>query len=53
MKNTANRPGLILASKSPRRRYLLAKAGLEFTVIASEFDESSVVLSNPHPMSNA
>ncbi len=47
MKNTANRPGLILASKSPRRRYLLAKAGLEFTVIASEFDESSVVLSNP------
>ena len=47
MKNAVNRPGLILASKSPRRRYLLEKAGLEFTVIPSQVDENSVILSTP------
>jgi len=47
MKNAGNRPRLILASKSPRRRYLLEKAGLEFTVIPSELDESSVIRSSP------
>ncbi len=47
MKNGVNRPGLILASKSPRRRYLLEKAGLEFTVIPSKVDENSVILSAP------
>jgi len=31
--------GLILASKSPRRRALLAQAGLDFTVIPSTIDE--------------
>ncbi|MEE8540125.1 MAG: Maf family protein [Desulfobacterales bacterium] len=40
-------PLLILASKSPRRRYLLNQAGLSFAVIPSHFDESSVSLSSP------
>ncbi len=47
MKNAVSCPGLILASKSPRRRYLLEKAGLEFTVIPSKVDENSVILSAP------
>jgi len=33
---------LILASQSPRRRYLLQKAGLEFQVIPSRIDEDGV-----------
>lgn len=40
-------PRLILASKSPRRRYLLKQAGLAFTVIPGNFDESTVPLSSP------
>jgi len=47
MKKPVKRPRLILASKSPRRRYLLQQAGLEFSVVPSEFDESSVTLSSP------
>jgi len=47
MSYAANRPGLILASKSPRRRYLLEKAGIEFTVVPSKVDENSVALSTP------
>jgi septum formation protein len=42
-----DRPDLILASNSPRRRYLLEQAGLKFSVIPSEVDESSVTLSDP------
>ena len=38
---------LILASQSPRRRYLLTKAGLTFTVVPSEVDESSLPVSAP------
>ena len=38
---------LILASKSPRRRYLLQQAGLRFDVHPSGFDESSVRLDDP------
>jgi septum formation protein len=38
---------LILASKSPRRRYLLNQAGIEFDVIPSHFDENSVPLDDP------
>lgn len=38
---------IILASKSPRRRYLLAQAGLNFSVEPSNFDESSISLSSP------
>ncbi|MDM8525090.1 Maf family protein [Desulfococcaceae bacterium HSG8] len=40
-------PALILASESPRRRYLLEQAGLSFSVIPSSFDEDSVPLSSP------
>ena len=47
MKKSVNDPGLILASQSPRRRYLLTQAGLEFSVIPSRFDESTVKLSSP------
>ena len=38
---------LILASSSPRRRYLLEQAGLTFTVIPSTVDESSVPAHTP------
>lgn len=38
---------LILASQSPRRRYLLQKAGLRFTVRPSEVDESGFTLEDP------
>ncbi len=38
---------LILASRSPRRRYLLEQAGLTFTVIPSAVDESSVPIEPP------
>ena len=40
-------PRLILASQSPRRRYLLEQAGLTFSVIPSRFDEDSVQLTDP------
>jgi septum formation protein len=40
-------PQLILASQSPRRRYLLEQAGLTFAVIPSTFDEDSVQLTDP------
>ncbi|MDQ1329927.1 MAG: dTTP/UTP pyrophosphatase [Thermodesulfobacteriota bacterium] len=42
-----DKPFLILASKSARRRYLLKQAGLSFSVIPSGFDESSVPVSSP------
>jgi septum formation protein len=42
-----DRPKLILASKSPRRSDLLEKAGLTFSTIPSDFDESSVTMSDP------
>jgi septum formation protein len=40
-------PQLILASRSPRRRYLLEQAGITFAVIPSSFDEDSVQLTEP------
>jgi len=40
-------PYLILASESPRRKYLLEQAGLCFAVIPSRFDESSIQLAEP------
>ena len=40
-------PKLILASQSPRRRNLLAQAGIDFSVIPSNFNENSVKLSSP------
>ena len=47
MKNPVKNSRLILASKSPRRRYLLEQAGLEFSVIPSNFEENSIPLSSP------
>jgi septum formation protein len=43
----ADSPFLILASKSPRRRYLLKQAGVEFAVIPSSFDESTIPEASP------
>lgn len=40
---------IILASQSPRRRYLLSKAGLEFDVLPSRVDESSLPHNAPAP----
>jgi len=42
-----NEPLIILASKSPRREYLLKQAGLDFQVIPSSIDESVIPLSSP------
>ena len=47
MNKAHDRPELILASKSPRRRDLFKQAGLTFSIIPSDFDESSVTLSDP------
>jgi len=38
---------IILASKSPRRRYLLEQAGIQFSVIPSCFDENTVTMTEP------
>lgn len=38
---------LILASKSPRRKYLLRQAGIDFDVIPSNFDERSIEMTDP------
>jgi septum formation protein len=38
---------IILASQSPRRRYLLERAGLQFAVIPSRLDEASVNAETP------
>jgi septum formation protein len=40
-------PNIILASQSPRRRYLLERAGLKFKVVPSAVDEASVVRPDP------
>ncbi len=40
-------PYLILASRSPRRRYLLEQAGLSFAVIPSTVDEDSIQVTDP------
>ena len=47
MKKPHDVPKLILASKSPRRKDLLEQAGLTFSIIPSDFDESSVTMSDP------
>lgn len=47
MKNPNDDPLLILASSSPRRRYLLEQAGLSFSVIPSSIDETSIPISSP------
>ena len=47
MQNQTDEPSLILASRSPRRKYLLRKAGLSFTVIPSAVDESGIRADSP------
>ncbi|MGD8512645.1 MAG: Maf family protein [Deltaproteobacteria bacterium] len=47
MNQTAANHGLILASKSPRRRDLLNQAGLTFTVIPSTVDERALAIASP------
>ncbi len=47
MKTSDSDRTLILASKSPRRRYLLTQAGLVFSVVPSKVDESSIPVSSP------
>jgi len=47
MKNLCEKPVIILASKSPRRRYLLEQAGLSFSVVPSDIDETRVPISSP------
>ena len=47
MQKSADHPRLILASNSPRRRELLAQAGITFIVIPSEVDERQVARSDP------
>ncbi len=47
MQNQTDEPSLILASRSPRRKYLLRKAGLSFSVIPSAVDESGIRADNP------
>jgi septum formation protein len=47
MINSSDDPLLILASSSPRRKYLLEQAGLSFSVVPSSIDEKSVPISSP------
>jgi septum formation protein len=47
MKASIKQAKLILASRSPRRRYLLRQAGLSFEVLPSSFDESSIHMEDP------
>ncbi len=45
--DTMNKEYLILASKSPRREYLLNQAGLEFAISVSQVDEAAAPWSDP------
>lgn len=47
MLNDFQHTKLILASRSPRRKYLLSQAGIDFDVIPSNFDESSLAINEP------
>lgn len=47
MSETCNNGSLILASKSPRRKFLLEQAGLRFSVVVSRVNESSIPWSDP------
>jgi septum formation protein len=42
-----NQKGIILASQSPRRRYLLEHAGLKFKIIPSDLDENTIPQAAP------
>nr|HID60224.1 septum formation inhibitor Maf [Desulfobacterales bacterium] len=47
MNSDGKHPLLILASLSPRRRYLLEQAGLKFKVVSSKIDETQGLGSSP------
>ena len=47
MQNADQRTNIILASQSPRRKYLLEQAGLKFTVMPSKIDESRIPVTSP------
>ena len=47
MQKLSDNPSIILASKSPRRKYLLKQAGLHFTVMPSNIDEKFIPISQP------
>lgn len=47
MLNSIDHPLIVLASKSPRRRDLLNRAGLTFSVIPSHIDETTVPICSP------
>jgi septum formation protein len=47
MLNDFQHTKLILASKSPRRKYLLSQAGIDFDVIPSNVDESTMAVNEP------
>lgn len=47
MQKSGETPLIILASSSPRRRYLLTQAGLSFSVIPSDINEYSIFRSPP------
>jgi len=47
MNSEQRHPLLILASLSPRRRYLLEQAGLKFEVVSSNIDETNRYASSP------
>lgn len=47
MQELNDKSSIILASKSPRRRYLLTQAGITFSVIPSRIDESTVPMAPP------
>jgi len=49
MEKTSLRPRLILASASPRRRFLLEQAGVKVEQVSSRFDEKSVPPRAPGP----
>ena len=50
MKNRMEKPCLILASKSPRRKDLLAQAGLPFRIVPSAVDESGIDAAEPESL---
>jgi len=53
MSEPSDNAAVILASASPRRKYLLRQAGLAFTVQVSRVDESSIPWSAPQPYTRA
>ena len=47
MNNAVQVPKIILASTSPRRKYLLEQAGLKFSIIPSRFEETAATPEAP------